>query len=143
MEQDNHPAVIVSVSDGHGIHEIARSTIFPDGVRGIRIKTSAPEDVTRLTAASLESIARGLRLALAGETDDCMSELEFDQNMRPVASDASRHAVAVLLAGMFANMGDNPPDTTDEAYAQMGDEAKGALERMAGILLDVAREASL
>lgn len=143
MGQDNHPAVIVSVSDGRGIHEIARSTSFPGGVGGIRIQGSAPEGVTRMTAAALENIARGLRLALAGETGSCMSEMKFDANMRPIASDASRHAVAVLLAGMFADMGDNPPDTPDEAYAMISDEAQEALEHMARLLLDGAREASL
>lgn len=140
---DESLTVRVLIGDADHSMELARAVTYPEGIGDIAIEQDIPAPVARIGVSALESICLGLRLTLAGETDDCMSELEFDQNMRPVASDASRHAVAVLLAGMFANMGDNPPDTTDEAYAQMGDEAKGALERMAGILLDVAREASL
>ena len=92
--------------------------------------------------SALESICLGLRSIVSGDHGDMgLSALSFDEQMRPIATDAQVQAVAVLLAGVFDRLTDSPADTPAGSYAKLDDEERGELGRLAELLLDVAREA--
>lgn len=141
---DNDLTVTVTVSNQAGRQDIAQTTIFPDNMGSVQIDAGAPRNVIRVVAGALENIARGLRLTLAGETDDCLSDMTFDRYMRPVASPASRRAVAVFLASMFDETSTPDSGVTPQAsYDKLGADERRALDGIAAGLLDVAREADL
>ena len=135
---DESLTVRVLIGDADHSMEIARAVTYPEGMGDIGIEQDLPRPVARIGVSALESICLGLRSVVSGDHGGMsLSALSFDERMRPIATDAQVQAVAVLLAGVFDRLTDTPADS----YAKLDDEERGELARLAGLLLDVAREA--
>lgn len=152
---DNQPAtgdITVTVILSHGGDPMSGTIIGIDHAAGkelqeIELNPDATDDELRAATAGMALISQAAREQLTGRFEDSMGGLEFDSQMRVVATDrqVDRLAASLFLQNLqllALARGEQPPLADPEkAWGTADEEMKGMTRDMARIMLGRVRKA--
>lgn len=151
---DNQPAtgdITVTVILSHGDDPLSGTIIGIDHAAGkelqeIELNSDATDDELRAATAGMALISQAAREQLAGQFEDSMGGLEFDDRMRVVATDRQVDELAACLYMQFVYdtavvNGERPPQiSVKQAWEIPSDDVKNAVREVARNILDCVRE---
>ena len=115
----------------------------------IELNPDATDDELRAATAGMAFISRAARERLAGQFEDSMSGMEFDDRMRVVATDrqVDQLAACLYLQSVYYTAvinGERPPQiSVEQAWEVPSDAVKDAVREIARDILDRVREVEL
>lgn len=156
---DNQPAtgdITVTVILSHGGDPMSGTIIGIDHAAGkelqeIGLNPDATDEELRAATAGMAFISQAAREQLTGRFEDSMGGLEFDSQMRVVATDRQVDQLAACLylqsvyytAAAVIN-GERPPQiSVEQAWEVPSDDVKDAVREIARDILDRVREVEL
>lgn len=153
---DNQPAtgdITVTVILSHGGDPMSGTIIGIDHAAGkelqeIELNPDATDDELRAATVGMAFISQAARERLAGRFEDSMGGLEFDSQMRVVATDRQVDELAACLYMQFVYTavvnGERPPQiSVKQAWEIPSDDVKDAVREVARNILDCVREVEL
>lgn len=154
---DNQPAtgdITVTVILSHVDDRLSGTIIGIDHAAGkelqeIELNPDATDDELRAAAAGMALISQAAREQLAGQFEDSMGGLGFDDRMRVVATDRQVDELAACL--YMQNMqliahehGERPPQlSVEQAWEIPSEDVKDSVREVARAMLDRVREVEL
>lgn len=114
----------------------------------IELNPDATDEELRAATAGMAFISQAARERLAGQFEDSMSGLEFDDRMRVVATDrqVDQLAACLYLQSVYYTYtavinGERPPQiSVEQAWEVPSDDVKDAVREIARDILDRVRE---
>ena len=115
----------------------------------IELNPDATDEELRAATAGMAFISQAARERLAGQFEDSMSGMEFDDRMRVVATDRQVDPLAacLYLQSVYYTAvinGERPPQiSVEQAWEVPSDAVKDAVREIARDILDRVREVEL
>ena len=115
----------------------------------IELNPDATDEELRAATAGMAFISQAARERLAGQFEDSMSGMEFDDRMRVVATDrqVDQLAACLYLQSVYYTAvinGERPPQiSVEQAWEVPSDAVKDAVREIARDILDSVREVEL
>ena len=115
----------------------------------IELNPDATDEELRAATAGMAFISQAARERLAGQFEDSMSGMEFDDRMRVVATDrqVDQLAACLYLQSVYYTAvinGERPPQiSVEQAWEVPSDDVKDAVREIARDILDRVREVEL
>lgn len=115
----------------------------------IELNPDATDEELRAATAGMAFISQAARERLAGQFEDSMSGMEFDDRMRVVATDrqVDQLAACLYLQSVYYTAvinGERPPQiSVEQAWEVPSDAVKDAVREIARDILDRVREVEL
>ena len=112
----------------------------------IELNPDATDEELRAATAGMAFISQAARERLAGQFEDSLSGMEFDSQMRVVATDRQVDQLAACLYMQFVYdtavvNGERPPQiSVKQAWEIPSDDVKDAVREVARNILDCVRE---